>query len=225
MYLAIDGVIGVGKTSLVRLLQPTFGAQALLEVFEENPFLSDFYGDRARYAFQTQIFFLLSRFHQQRRVPEQLAEAPLIADYTFAKDALFARANLQGDELTLYHRLHDALALQVRRPDLVVYLRAATPLLLRRIAQRGRAYEAQMDPAYIELLVQAYDAYFSLAGPSPVLVIDAEPLDFVARPDDLRCIAEQIRAAVGGSFQVPLPIVGAPVEEPAAGDPPAEGVP
>src|SRR5712692_5563144 len=98
MYLAIDGVIGVGKTSLVRLLQPAFGAEMLLEVFEENPFLSDFYSDRARYAFQTQIFFLLSRYHQQRAVPGRLP-GPLIADYTFAKDALFARINLSGDDL------------------------------------------------------------------------------------------------------------------------------
>src|SRR5450759_521216 len=101
MYLAIDGAIGVGKTSLVRLLQPAFGAAALLEVFEENPFLSDFYSDRARYAFQTQIFFLLSRYHQQRRGVTALIESgkSLLSDYTFAKDSLFARINLQGDEL------------------------------------------------------------------------------------------------------------------------------
>ena len=106
MYLASDGVIGVGKTSLVRLLQPAFGAQVLLEVFEENPFLSDFYADRARYAFQTQIFFLLSRYHQQRAAPGLLDQGSLIADYTFAKDALFARINLGGDDLTFYHRLY-----------------------------------------------------------------------------------------------------------------------
>ena len=133
MYLAIDGVIGVGKTSLVRLLQPAFGAEVLLEVFEENPFLSDFYSDRARYAFQTQIFFLLSRYHQQRAVPDRLAQGPLIADYTFAKDALFARINLAGDDLTLYHRLHDALAEKIPLPDLVVYLQSSTERLLKNI--------------------------------------------------------------------------------------------
>jgi len=112
MYLAIEGVIGVGKTTLARLLQPAFDADLLLEVFEENPFLSDFYGDRQRYAFQTQMFFLLSRYHQQRRgVPAVLESGKaLISDYTFAKDSLFARINLTGDELEMYLRDHEALA-------------------------------------------------------------------------------------------------------------------
>src|SRR4030043_103947 len=110
MYVAIEGVIGVGKTPLARLLQPAFQSALVLEVFEENPFLSDFYSDRQRYAFQTQIFFLLSRYYQQRRsVPEILKQGkPLITDYTFAKDALFARINLIGDELEMYYRVHDA---------------------------------------------------------------------------------------------------------------------
>ena len=213
MYLAIDGVIGVGKTSLVRLLQPAFGAEALLEVFEENPFLSDFYGDRARYAFQTQIFFLLSRYHQQRVVPERLSQGALIADYTFAKDALFARINLAGDDLALYHRLHDALAEKIPRPELIVYLRAPTPVLLERIARRGRPYERQMDPAYIADLAQAYDEFFGAAdGPrrqAPVLTIDTEGLDFVGNAADLRAVAEQIQSARGVSaYQVPLPFGG-----------------
>jgi len=112
MYVAIEGVIGVGKTTLARLLQSTFNAEILLEVFEENPFLSDFYADRERYAFQTQIFFLLSRYHQQRRtVHELLATGKnLFADYTFAKDALFAQINLKGDELDMYYKVHEALA-------------------------------------------------------------------------------------------------------------------
>ncbi|MBI3764252.1 MAG: deoxynucleoside kinase, partial [Chloroflexi bacterium] len=110
VYIAIEGVIGVGKTTLARLLQSEFSAELLLEVFEENPFLSHFYTDRARYAFQTQIFFLLSRYHQQHAaVPAALERGNLIADYTFAKDALFARINLAGDELTMYQRVHDAL--------------------------------------------------------------------------------------------------------------------
>ena len=122
MYLAIEGVIGVGKTTLARLLQNSFEASLLLEVFEENPFLSDFYADRARYAFQTQIFFLLSRYHQQRRsVPDLLAGGQaLITDYTFEKDALFARVNLRGDELEMYYRVHEALAEKITLPDLVV---------------------------------------------------------------------------------------------------------
>jgi deoxyguanosine kinase len=207
MYLALDGVIGVGKTSLARLLQPTFGAQVLLEVFEENPFLSDFYGDRARYAFQTQIFFLLSRYHQQRQAPAFLQQGSLIADYTFAKDALFARLNLAGDELALYTRLHNALADKVLKPDLVVYLRAPTPVLLDRIARRGRPYEQHMDPAYIAALNQAYDDFFAQPGEAPTLTIDCNGLDYVNNPADLRCVAERIRAALGeGTYQAPLPL-------------------
>ncbi len=223
MYLAIDGVIGVGKTSLARRLQPAFGAGLLLEVFEENPFLSDFYGDRERYAFQTQLFFLLSRYHQQRQVPERLAQGPLIADYTFAKDALFARINLRGDELDLYQRLHVALADKIPRPELVVYLRAPVDVLLRRIAQRGRPYEAAMDPDYIAALAGAYDAFFAEPGPAPVLTLDCAGLDFVANPEDLRCVAERIQQALGlGAVQVPLPL-SAPA--PAAVLPPAADLP
>jgi deoxyguanosine kinase len=138
MYIAIEGVIGVGKTTLARLLMPSFEADLLLEVFEENPFLSDFYSDRARYAFQTQIFFLLSRYRQQREsIAQTLAEQrPLISDYTFEKDALFARINLKGDELEMYYRVHEALAEKIPNPNLIVYLRASTDVLMQRIAQR-----------------------------------------------------------------------------------------
>jgi deoxyguanosine kinase len=216
MYLAIDGVIGVGKTTLARLLQPAFSAEVLLEVFEENPFLSDFYADRARYAFQTQMFFLLSRYHQQRQaVPEALERGPLVADYTFAKDALFARINLRGDELALYHRLHDALAERIPTPDLIAYLRAPTDLLMDRIARRGRAYERQMERAYIDELNHAYDAFFANGdhGPSPVLTLDTEPLDFVANPAHLELVIGRIRTALGlSTYQSPLPLGERPFE-------------
>ena len=159
MYIAIEGVIGVGKTTLARLLQPSFDAEVLLEVFEENPFLSDFYGDRARYAFQTQIFFLLSRYHQQRRGVTEVVKAGknLISDYTFAKDSLFARINLKGDELEMYHRVHEALAEKIIMPDLLVYLHANTEVLMQRITLRDRTYERNMERAYIEELNRAYE--------------------------------------------------------------------
>jgi deoxyguanosine kinase len=208
MYIAIEGVIGVGKTSLVRLLQPRFGADGLLEVFEENPFLSGFYADRERYAFQTQMFFLLSRYQQQRRaVPEALARGPLIADYTFAKDALFARINLKGDELELYDNLHNALAEKIPMPDLIVYLRANSATLMQRIAQRDRPYERQMEWAYIDALNHAYDAFFSSHAYPPVLTLDVDDLDFVARPDDLQTIETRIRSALKlGAYQQALPL-------------------
>ena len=141
MYVAIEGVIGVGKTTLARLLQPAFNAEIILEVFEENPFLSDFYSDRERYAFQTQIFFLLSRYHQQRRTITDLIALGknVIADYTFAKDSLFARINLKGDELDMYYKVHEALAEKIQKPDLLVYLQAATDTLMQRIAFRDRS--------------------------------------------------------------------------------------
>ena len=208
MYIAIEGVIGVGKTSLVRLLQPRFEAAGLLEVFEENPFLSGFYADRERYAFQTQMFFLLSRYHQQRRgVPEALARGPLLADYTFAKDALFARINLKGDELELYDNLHSALAEKIPMPDLIVYLRASTTMLMQRIARRDRPYERQMEATYIDALNHAYDDFFSHHPYPPILTIEVDYLDFVARPDDLQSIEARIRSALKlGAYQEALPL-------------------
>ncbi|MEN6300392.1 MAG: deoxynucleoside kinase [Anaerolineaceae bacterium] len=212
MYIAIEGVIGVGKTTLARLLQPEFHAHLLLEVFEENPFLSDFYTDRERYAFQTQIFFLLSRYHQQRQaVPDYLARGGhLIADYTFEKDALFAGINLRGDELEMYHRVHQALAEKIPIPDLIVYLRADTNTLMQRIAFRDRPYERNMDTAYIEILNQAYEAFFTQSRPeekAPVLVVDTNKLDFLKREEDLRLVEERIRQTLRmPPFQTSLPI-------------------
>ncbi len=215
MYLAIEGGIGVGKTTLARLLQPAFQAALVLEVFEENPFLSDFYADRERYAFQTQIFFLLSRYHQQRRsVPEILAkDEHLIADYTFAKDALFALINLQGDELDMYHRVHDALAEKIPLPDLIVYLRADTGVLMQRIAARDRPYERNMEWSYIESVNQAYEAFFDGEQADenhldvPVLKIDTNELDYVRHAKDLKWVENRIRQALRiVPFQPELPL-------------------
>jgi deoxyguanosine kinase len=210
MYLAIEGVIGVGKTTLARLLQPVFAAGLLLEAFEENPFLSDFYSDRERYAFQTQIFFLLSRYHQQREVvPEVLGRGSLIADYTFEKDALFAELNLRGDELDTYRRLHSTLAERVVRPDLIIYLQVDTDVAMGRIAMRDRAYERSMERGYIDDLNRAYEGFFSQPRSSPVLAIDTNPIDIVHRPEHLRGIANRIRAALGiDPYQPELPFEG-----------------
>ncbi|HLA97154.1 MAG TPA: deoxynucleoside kinase [Anaerolineales bacterium] len=215
MYMAIEGVIGVGKTTLARLLQPAFQAELLLEVFEENPFLSDFYADRERYAFQTQIFFLLSRYHQQRRgVPAILSQGKsLLADYTFEKDALFASINLRGDELEMYHRVHEALAEKILAPDLVLYLRADTDVLMQRIALRDRTYERNMERAYIHALNQAYDHYYlgrdtgERSEGRLVLVIDTNELDYVRQAEDLKWIENRIRQILKLSpFQAELPL-------------------
>jgi len=214
MYIAIEGVIGVGKTTLARLLQPAFNCELLLEVFEENPFLSDFYKNRQRYAFQTQIFFLLSRYHQQRRsVPGILKRGDsLIGDYTFEKDALFARINLEGDELDMYYRVHEALAEKIPVPDLIVYLRAETDVLMQRIAQRDRPYERNMECAYIDELNRAYEVFFGdhVSRRSPVLALDTNHLDYVRRSEDLKSVENRIRQALKmAPFQPELPLENA----------------
>ncbi len=210
MYLAVEGVIGVGKTTLVRLLQSAFEAEICLEVFEENPFLSGFYADRERYAFQTQIFFLLSRYHQQRRDILDIvsAEKNLIVDYTFDKDAIFARLNLKGDELEMYARVHEALAEKIAKPDLVIYLRANTTTLMKRIAQRDRPYERNMAWKYIDQLSDTYDVFYAEQPKgTPVLIMDTDDLDFVRNPEDLLRMENRIRQVLKLSpFQPELPL-------------------
>jgi len=210
MYIAIEGVIGVGKTTLARLLQPKFEAEVLLEIFEENPFLSDFYSDRARYGFQTQIFFLLSRYHQQNNnVPKILdAKKNLISDYTFAKDALFAGINLKGDELDMYHRVHEALGEKIPKPNLLVYLQATTETLMNRIAFRDRPYERQMERKYIHDLNVAYEDFFSKPfDHTPVLKIDTNDLDIIRNTEHLHIIENRIREELNMTpYQESLPL-------------------
>src|SRR3990172_9486559 len=199
MYLAIEGVIGVGKTTLARLLQPTFGGELLLEAFEENPFLSGFYADRKRYAFQTQIFFLLSRYRQQNNLVPRLLDTGrnLIADYTFAKDSLFARINLSGDELNMYDKVHEALGEKIPKPDLVLYLQASTPVLMQRITMRDRPYERKMKRNYIDELNRAYEDFFSIYDSSHVLKLNTDNLNFLLNTEHLKLIEHRIRETLG----------------------------
>jgi deoxyguanosine kinase len=219
-FIAIEGVIGVGKTTLARLLQPRFGkpgglvTETILEAFDENPFLSDFYGDRTRYAFQTQLFFLLSRYRQQQVVPNRLEQGVLLSDYVFEKDRMFAHLNIQGgDELEMYDRLYEALAEKVRPPDLVVYLRARIDTLMARIARRDRTYERQMDRDYIAALREAYEQLFASYDAAPLLVIESDAMDFVQNPDDLDIIERRIHSALAGVRQPTLPRLSIPTRQ------------
>jgi deoxyguanosine kinase len=201
-YIAIEGVIGVGKTTLARLMSDSFQAELLLEVFEENPFLSDFYADRDRYAFQTQIFFLLSRYRQQHRViGPTLAHSPLFSDYSFAKDRLFAHLNLAGDELEMYERVHSVLAEKIPMPDLIVYLRAEVNTLMDRIAMRDRPYERAMSRDYIADLRQAYERFFADYSDAPVLAIDTDDLNWVTDPEALAHVVGRVRMVLDDGFE------------------------
>lgn len=204
-YIAIEGVIGVGKTTLTRLLGQKLNATVLLELFEENPFLAEFYQDRARYAFQTQIFFLLSRYHQQHKsVPEALQQGTLISDYTFAKDELFAWLNLKDDELAMYGRVHAALAEKIPKPDLIVYLQAEHDVIMHRIMSRDRPYERNMDPGYIKELATAYKAWLANLQEIPVLIIDVSELDYVSHEADLQAVMDKIVQKVAQVGERPL---------------------
>lgn len=196
-YVAIEGCIGVGKTTLTRLLSDAFQARTVLEVVEENPFLPDFYRDKAAHAFKTQVFFLLSRFKQQEQLAqEDLFRKNTVADYLFDKDRIFAELTLSDSELALYHSVFTALIPQVRTPDVVIYLHAPMDIVLERIRRRGRAFEVDMDRGYLESLVAAYNRFFAeypeAPGGAPTLIIDTEHLNFPDRDGDLEVVLDAL---------------------------------
>jgi deoxyguanosine kinase len=195
-YIVVEGPIGVGKTVLTRLLGEHMALPTVFEQFEENPFLSNFYVDRARYAFQTEVFFLLNRYRQQESLVKPAAETgDLASDYLFAKTRLFAGMNLAGDELKLFEQIYEALAEQVAKPDLVVYLRPSVGTLMDRIYRRDRWFERSMDRLYIERLAEVYDSFFGSYKESPLLTIDTDKLDFVADARAQQEVISAIRSA------------------------------
>ena len=205
-YIVVEGPIGVGKTSLTNILTERFSARRILEVVEENPFLSNFYEDRQKYAFQTQIFFLLSRFRQQQELFQQdLFSSVTVSDYLFAKDRIFAYLNLSHHELALYDRVYDALNTQVVKPDLVIYLQARLDVLLGRIKKRGREFERKFDATYLEELSKAYNDFFFHYSETPLLVINTSDIDFVNNPADLENLLSVIRKTRKGTHHyIPL---------------------
>jgi deoxyguanosine kinase len=206
-FVTIEGVIGVGKTSLCTLLAERWNGRLVLEALDDNPFLPRFYQDRKSWAFQTQMWFLLSRYRQlcESVAQQDLFHKVTVSDYMFAKDRIFANINLDDDELQLYGHVAKILEQQVQRADLVVYLQASTDVLLKRIARRGRAYESNMDPSYIALLNEAYNHYFFHYEQSSLLVINTDGTDFVHEGADFSEIVEQIeKARPGASWYQPL---------------------
>lgn len=192
-YIVVEGVIGVGKTSLSRLLSERLQARLVLEEVEENPFLKDFYRDRERYAFQTQMHFLFSRYQQQRTLRQmELFHERMVADYLFSKDRIFASLNLSERELALYERLVGWLELDVMKPDVVVYLQASPDTLMDRIGRRGRPFEKDMSRDYIRQLNEAYNHFFFHYVEAPLLVVNTNAIDFVNHPDDFEDLMSRI---------------------------------
>lgn len=200
-HIAIEGVIGAGKTSLCRKLGEVLQAKVVLEQFEENPFLKDFYRDTERYAFQTQIFFLLTRYKQQRELAQaDLFHRFLVTDYIFEKDKIFAYLNLQDEELKLYETLVGSIQQHIPVPDLVVYLQSSVPRLMSNIKTRNRSYETEMSEAYIRDLNEAYNYFFFRYKTTPLLIVNSTEIDFVGNEEHFTELVDAIfrdnRAAV-----------------------------
>ena len=192
-YVVVEGVIGVGKTSLTRLLAERLQAKLVLEEVEENPFLKDFYRDRQRFAFQTQMHFLFGRYQQQRSLQQQeLFSERMVSDYLFQKDRIFAGLNLSERELALYEKVAGWLEMDVIRPDVVVYLQAHTDMLMERITRRGRPFERDMDRGYIQELNEAYNHFFFLYNEAPLLVVNTNAIDFVNNTEDFEDLRRRI---------------------------------
>jgi deoxyadenosine/deoxycytidine kinase len=204
-YLVVEGPIGVGKTSLVTLLADQLGGKAILEESENNPFLLRFYRDQRRWAFQTQLFFLLSRYRQQEEMAQhELFSNVTISDVFLPKDRIFASLNLSPDELVLYDQVYGLLRSRLPQPDLVIYLHAETDVLLQRVKQRGREYEQDVSWEYLDALNRAYNEFFFSYADTPLLVIQTTDIDFVRNPADLSDLIRQIRHMKGGvQYYVP----------------------
>jgi deoxyadenosine/deoxycytidine kinase len=206
-HVAVDGPIGVGKTSLVQMLAHKFhGTQALEDV--ANPFLPDFYKKKKGAAFQTQLFFLLSRYQQQREIAQiDLFQNLVVADYHFAKDKIFACLNLDDSELMIYDRLYGLLSESLPKPDLVIYLQGSLETCMKRIKKAGRPFEKGITPDYVAQLIEAYNYYFYHYEETPLLVVDTNEIDFVNRAADFEDLVTQVQKARKG-VQYYVPVLG-----------------
>ena len=192
-YIVVEGPIGVGKTTFVKLLAEVLQAETVLERAEENPFLDKFYADTEKFAFQTQIFFLLTRYQQQQEILQaELFRQNIISDYLFAKDRIFAYLNLSEDELVLYEWIYQLLDQRVVKPDLIIYLQAPVQVLLKRIRKRALWYEKEMAQEYLEKVSKAYNTFFFQYKDTPLLVVNTSNIDFVQREADLKNLIREI---------------------------------
>ncbi len=205
-YVVVEGPIGVGKTSLAKILAPEFQARTVFERVEDNPFLPKFYEDRETYAFQNQLFFLLNRYHQQRELSQQeLFHQNVVADYLFAKDKIFATLTLSSEELSLYQQIYQLLDTRVPKPDLVIYLQARPEVLYKRIKKRDKSYEKNVTFEYLKEVAQAYSQFFFHYDESPLLVVNTSEIDFVASSKDLADLIKEINNMGSGTqHYIPL---------------------
>ncbi len=205
-YIAVEGPVGVGKSTLAHLLAESLGARLVEELPEENPFLRPYYQDRRKHAFQAQLFFLLSRFRQQQALFQQdLFSRSTVAEYLFARDRVFASLTLGSDELALYDRVYELLGPRVVKPDLVVYLQARTDVLLARVRRRGRDYERSIDGTWLEALAKAYNDFFFHYDETPLLVVNVSDLDLEGSAEDVESLLAVVRKhRKGTQHYVPL---------------------
>ncbi|TMA10512.1 MAG: deoxynucleoside kinase [Deltaproteobacteria bacterium] len=205
-YLVVEGPIGVGKTSLAKMIANEFQARSIFEKVEDNPFLVKFYEDPETYAFQNQIFFLLSRYQQQRELSQQdLFNQNTVADYLFAKDKIFATLTLSSEELSLYQQLYELLDPRVPKPDLVVYLQARPEILYKRIKKRDKSYEKSVTLEYLKDVAQAYNRFFFHYDETPLLVVNTSEIDFVSSSKDLADLIKEINNMGSGTqHYIPL---------------------
>jgi deoxyadenosine/deoxycytidine kinase len=205
-FIAVEGSIGAGKTSLVNLLGEQYGARVILEDNDTNPFIAKFYEDQEAYSFQTQIFFLLNRFNQYQELAQRdLFNSVVVIDYLFQRDKVFAQLNLEDHEYRLYEQIFNLIGPKAPKPDLVIFLQANTEVLLKRVSKRGRDYEAFMDPDYLDSVNKAFNNFFFYYSETPLLVINTNEIDFVEKKCDLEELINKINShKIGREYYNPL---------------------